>query len=178
MFEYFTVGNNRMEEDMDMQMEDNSMDMENPMMVSSEDDGMMMTEPPSLEADDMTCEEALMKAQEVCINKGKNNKAINNIMMNNMKATKDAELSAGMDEEPIIEGFQASEDNTNTNTNNSELVKKLMYTLLFMCLYYLLSHKETYKWVMANVKGLNATNAHLLMTLVFGICFLLLKRYL
>ena len=78
---------------------------------------------------------------------------------------------------------------TNDNGNNEEVIETfvnpnstpvnmVLYTLLMMCLFYLLSHQDTMKYLIKNVKGLKQPSAHLLMTGAFGLCFLVLKKYL
>ncbi len=77
--------------------------------------------------------------------------------------------------EQVIEGFQNEMALPKPSPN---MVYNLMNALLMMCLFYLLSHKETLAFVMKNLKGVRGANVQVLMTLVFGVCYLFLKRYL
>jgi hypothetical protein len=76
---------------------------------------------------------------------------------------------------PVIEGFQ---NEMALPKPSPTMVNNLMNALLMMCLFYLLSHKETLAFVMKNLKGVRGANVQVLMTLVFGVCYLFLKRYL
>ena len=77
--------------------------------------------------------------------------------------------------EQVMEGFQSEMALPKPSPN---MVNNLMNALLMMCLFYLLSHKETLAFVMKNLKGVRGANVQVLMTLVFGVCYLFLKRYL
>ena len=77
--------------------------------------------------------------------------------------------------EPVMEGFQNEMALPKPSPN---MVNNLMNALLMMCLFYLLSHKETLAFVMKNLKSVRGANVQVLMTLVFGVCYLFLKRYL
>ena len=77
--------------------------------------------------------------------------------------------------EQVMEGFQNEMALPKPSPN---MVNNLMNALLMMCLFYLLSHKETLAFVMKNLKGVRGANVQVLMTLVFGVCYLFLKRYL
>ena len=76
---------------------------------------------------------------------------------------------------PVIEGFQSE---MVLPKPSPSMVNNLMNALLMMCLFYLLSHKETVSFVMKTLKGIRGENVHVLMTLVFGVGYLFLKRYL
>ena len=169
----------------------------------NEEEPNMTTPPDVFSGEEMTCAQALAKAQEVCVNRSMESSNDMEMPSDNQQSMEmpsaDNQQSMEMpsaDNEQSMEmpstDNQQSMDNDMMQTGDvmetfqvspnssmgNDLVKKLMYALLFMCLFYLLSHQDTMKWVMSKVKGLNAKNAHLLMTLVFGICFMLLKRYL
>ena len=77
--------------------------------------------------------------------------------------------------EQVMEGFQSE---MTLPKPSPTMVNNLMNALLMMCLFYLLSHKETLAFVMKNLKGVRGANVQVLMTLVFGVCYLFLKRYL
>ena len=77
--------------------------------------------------------------------------------------------------EQVMEGFQSE---MALPKPSPTMVNNLMNALLMMCLFYLLSHKETLAFVMKNLKGVRGANVQVLMTLVFGVCYLFLKRYL
>ena len=77
--------------------------------------------------------------------------------------------------EQVMEGFQSE---MALPKPSPTMVNNLMNALLMMCLFYLLSHKETVSFVMKNLKGVRGANVQVLMTLVFGVCYLFLKRYL
>jgi hypothetical protein len=77
--------------------------------------------------------------------------------------------------EQVMEGFQNEMALPKPSPN---MVNNLMNALLMMCLFYLLSHKETLAFVMKNLKGVRGANGQVLWTLVFGVCYLFLKRYL
>jgi hypothetical protein len=77
--------------------------------------------------------------------------------------------------EQVMEGFQSE---MALPKPSPTMVNNLMNALLMMCLFYLLSHKETISFVMKNLKGVRGANVQVLMTLVFGVCYLFLKRYL
>ena len=86
--------------------------------------------------------------------------------------------------EPEMDPSNETESNNNeeiietfVNPNDSQ-ANMVLYTLLMMCLFYLLSHQDTMKYLIKNVKGLKGPSAHLLMTGVFGLCFIVLKKYL
>jgi hypothetical protein len=75
---------------------------------------------------------------------------------------------------PVIEGFQSNNADASANGNNMNL---LLRGVLFACLFYLLSHPETLQFVSKNIKQLNVTNAHVLMSVAFIGCYMLLTRY-
>jgi len=64
-----------------------------------------------------------------------------------------------------------------TNPSKNQ-VQSLIMILLVMCLFYLLSHPDTMKALTGNFKKLGKSNAHLVLTLVFGVSVLVLKRFL
>ena len=74
--------------------------------------------------------------------------------------------------EPFIEGFENPTQLWQPN------VKLLLNVLIMMCVFYLLSHFETGKYLSTLAKGLKGRNLHLLLTLLFGLVYLLLKQYL
>ena len=49
---------------------------------------------------------------------------------------------------------------------------------LYACLFYLLSHQDTLRFVSKHIKQLNMANAHLAMAAVFVLCYVLLTKYL
>jgi len=78
-------------------------------------------------------------------------------------------------DEPVDTSSTVTESFTNPSKNQ---VQSLIMILLVMCLFYLLSHPDTMKALTGKFKKLGKSNAHLVMTLVFGVSVLVLKRFL
>jgi hypothetical protein len=73
--------------------------------------------------------------------------------------------------QPVMEGFQSGED---TSSDMNLFLRGALYA----CLFYLLSHQDTLRFVSKNIKQLNMANAHLAMAAVFVLCYVVLAKYL
>ena len=132
-----------------------------------------------------TCKAAMDMAKmcmEKAMNKNEMEQQINSEMEPEMEPSNEPEMEPS--NEPEMEPSNETESNNNeeiietfVNPNASQ-ANMVLYTLLMMCLFYLLSHQDTMKYLIKNVKGLKGPSAHLLMTGVFGLCFIVLKKYL
>lgn len=89
------------------------------------------------------------------------------------------DMMANTDEASMEPEPNSPENTVEPFTNPSKnQVQSLIMILLVMCLFYLLSHPDTMKALTSNFKKLGKSNAHLVLTLVFGVSVLVLKRFL
>ena len=109
----------------------------------------------------LSCQAALQTAMDKCVSEPVTSEALEDTLSD--------PFSSG---EPVIEGFKNPTQLWQPN------VKLLLNVLIMMCVFYLLSHFETGKYLSSLVKGLKGRNLHLLLTLLFGLVYLLLKKYL
>lgn len=85
--------------------------------------------------------------------------------------------SAPMDDMPSsMEQFQSNNGLKMIVDNNN--MKLLLHGVLYACVFYLLSHPDTLRFFTKNVSQLNATNTHVVMSLVFVGCYMLLSTFL
>ena len=105
----------------------------------------------------LSCQAALQTAMDKCVSEPVTSESPEETM------------SSG---EPVIEGFKNPTQLWQPN------VKLLLNVLIMMCVFYLLSHFETGKYLSSVVKGLKGRNLHLLLTLLFGLVYLILNKYL
>jgi hypothetical protein len=88
-----------------------------------------------------------------------------------------AQQSGDMDDMPSsMEQFQSNNGLKMVVDNNN--MKLLLQGVLYACVFYLLSHPDTLRFVTKNVSQLNATNTHVVMSVVFVGCYMLLSTYL
>jgi len=88
-----------------------------------------------------------------------------------------AQQSGDMDDRPSsMEQFQSNNGLKMVVDNNN--MKLLLQGVLYACVFYLLSHPDTLRFVTKNVSQLNATNTHVVMSVVFVGCYMLLSTYL
>ena len=109
----------------------------------------------------LSCQAALQTAMDKCVSEPVTSEAL-----------EDTVSETVLSGEPVIEGFKNPTQLWQPN------VKLLLNVLIMMCVFYLLSHFETGKYLSSLVKGLKGRNLHLLLTLLFGLVYLLLKKYL
>ena len=140
-----------------------------------------------------TCKAAMDMAKmcmEKAMNKNEMEQQINSEMEPEMESSNEPEMEPSNEPEMEPSNEPEMEPSNETESNNNEEIietfvnpnasqaNMVLYTLLMMCLFYLLSHQDTMKYLIKIVKGLKGPSAHLLMTGVFGLCFIVLKKYL
>ena len=109
----------------------------------------------------LSCQAALQTAMDKCVSEP--------VTSESLEDTVSETVLSG---DPVIEGFKNPTQLWQPN------VKLLLNVLIMMCVFYLLSHFETGKYLSSVVKGLKGRNLHLLLTLLFGLVYLILNKYL
>ena len=132
----------------------------------------------------LSCKAALQEAMDKCLPESSNGEPMNNSVEEEPMPT---DIPDNMEMEPVedpmdisestsgdvIEGFQNMENN-----KMSDRMSLLINVLIMMAVFFLLSHYDTAKFLTKTFKGLKGQSLHLVMTLLFGIVYLVLSKYL
>ena len=124
----------------------------------------------------LSCQAALQDAMDRCLPESDNEPKSTDMPYDDMEMEPD-EYSMTTTSEPEsgdnVEGFQNLNDN-----KMSDRMKLLVNVLIMMAVFFLLSHYDTAKFLTKTFKGLKGQSLHLVMTLLFGIVYVVLSKYL
>ena len=144
----------------------------------------------------LSCKAALQDAMDKCLLESSDNVTMNNefdesiptdIPDDNMTndipeqpVTNDLPeetVTNDIPEEPVlndvVEGFENMKDN-----KSYDRMSLLINVFIMMTVFFLLSHYDTAKFLTKTFKGLKGQSLHLVITLLFGIVYLILTKYL
>ena len=188
MYEYFQVSNNAETESPDMDRPDED-EVMNSAMNNANNNAMNNANNNAMNDQQLSCKAALQDAMDKCLPESNDNASMNNEDEEESMPTEmpsddsetvmedvsepvmddDSETTSG----DVVEGFQNLNDN-----KMSDRMSLLVNVLIMMAVFFLLSHYDTAKFLTKTFKGLKGQSLHLVMTLLFGIVYLVLSKYL